>query len=75
MPYTVLHYTADKSPKEATKCDKSNSIKNTKEIKWLGVFWTIKKKLDGVGPVDNRLSKDKLKNFVKKNNRHVNHDM
>ena len=66
MPYTVLHYTADKSPKEATKWDKTNSIKNTKETKWLGVFRTIKKKLDGVGPVYNRLSKDKLKNFVKK---------
>ena len=36
------------------------------------------KKLDGVGPVDNKPSTDKLHNFVQKKKekkRHVTHDM
>ena len=35
------------------------------------IYW----KLDGVGPVDNRPSTDKLHNFVWKKNRHVTCDM
>ena len=52
----------------------------------LAMLWKVKWKLDGVGPVDNRPSNDKLHHFVRKKKRkkllhvtcdtwHVTHDM